>query len=144
MTLLVTSNQSVPEELQFLLNKFNDIFQAISSLPPARLQDHRIPLKDKGAVVKVKLYMCPVTQKSELEELVREMLKVGIRDISSPFASFVVMVKKKDRTWRLCVDYRHLNQLIKDRFPIPIIEELLDELRQSRIFFKLDLKSCYH
>lgn len=81
-----------------------------------------------------------------MEKLVHEMLDVGIiNDSTSSFASPIVMVKKKDRSWRLCVDYRLVNQLtIKDMLPIPIIKEPLDELGQAKVFFKLDLRSKYH
>ena len=130
------TTEEIPGSITALLDQFPEVFQEPTQLPPNRSLDHQIPLKPGAQAFKIKPYWYPHSQKTEIERQIADMLSSGIiKPSNSPYASPVLLVKKKDNTWRFCVDYRHLNDLtIKDRYPIPNIEELLDELHGARFF----------
>lgn len=135
-----------PAKVHELLQSYTHLFQAPTALPPQRPFDHAIPLMQGVKPVNVKPYRYSPAQKDEIERQVKEMLLNGvIQPSSSPFASPVLLVKKKDGTWRFCVDYRQLNTVtIKNKYPLPIVDELLDELHGAQWFTKLDMSSGYH
>ncbi|GJT45564.1 hypothetical protein Tco_0954279 [Tanacetum coccineum] len=127
-------SQQVPEKITEPLYHYSDMFAIPTTLPPKRPFDHRIPLKEGIVPINSRPYIHPPTQKDAIEVMVKELLDTGvIRDSQSPFSSSAIMVKKKDGTWRMCIYYKRLNNsTIKDKFPIPVIEELIDELQGSQ------------
>ncbi|KAJ3689593.1 hypothetical protein LUZ61_018757 [Rhynchospora tenuis] len=139
-------NKSEKLQLADILDKYKAVFQEPCALPPSRTVDHSIPLIPGTSPVSQRPYRYSYFQKLKIEKIIAELLKNNlIQPSASPFASPILLVKKKDGTWRLCVDYRKLNACtIKDKFPIPVIEDLLDELNGAKYFSKIDLRSGYH
>nr|GEW19042.1 ribonuclease H-like domain-containing protein [Tanacetum cinerariifolium] len=136
---------TTPPDLLNVLHDFASVFSLPKGLPPARSHDHFIVLKDGVNAVKVRPYRYPVSQKTQIEKMVTDMLIEGlIQPGTSPFSAPVLLVRKKDGTWCFCTDYLALNAVtIKDSFPMPTVDELLDELHGSQFFTKLDLRSVY-
>ncbi|MCH90152.1 RNA-directed DNA polymerase (Reverse transcriptase), partial [Trifolium medium] len=137
---------NIPNELRGIFQQFKDVFKECIQLPPERSKVHHIKLFPDHGPINVRPYRYPHHQKEEIERQVSELLQAGVIQPSmSAFASPVILVKKKDKSWRMCVDYRALNKAtIPDKYPIPIVDELLDELHGSTIFSKIDLKLGYH
>ncbi|XP_038977863.1 uncharacterized protein LOC120108346 [Phoenix dactylifera] len=138
--------KGVPPRIRSLLEAHQGVLKVPTTLPPQRSFDHPLRLKNESTPVNVPPYRYAHFQKGEIERQVEEMLKQGlIQHSTSPFSSPVLLVRKKDGTWRFCTDYRALNEAtIKDRFRIPTVDEMLDELHGAKIFTKLDLRSGYH
>lgn len=142
-----TNQDHNTEMIEQLTREYADIFKEPIELPPFRKNhNHKIVLKEGAEPVNQRPYRYAVYQKDEVDKMVKELLQAGtVQPSSSPYASPVVLVKKKDSTWRLCVDYRRLNNMtIKDRFPIPLIDDLMDELGGSSVYSKIDLRAGYH
>ncbi|KAJ9512165.1 hypothetical protein QJQ45_012680 [Haematococcus lacustris] len=139
---------SLPPSATALLSEHIEVFP--KELPsvhdlPHRSVDHVIQL-ESGTPPNRPVYRMSQEELDELKRQLDELLAKGyIRPSTSPFGSAVLFVRKKDGSLRLCVDYRALNQLtIKNRYPLPRIDDLLDQLAGARVFSKIDLKSGYH
>ncbi|MCO5603220.1 hypothetical protein L7F22_057367 [Adiantum nelumboides] len=136
-------------ELSNFLNQFQDVFidDIPGELPPKRGDDdHMIELILGSSSPNKPPYRVSQAQQEEIMRQVNELVEKGmVRPSSSPFCSLVLLVQKKDDTYRMCVDYRALNRItIKNRFPVPRVEDLFDKLQGSTYFSRIDLKSGYH
>ena len=129
------------------LQQYSDLFlEDLMQMPPEREIDHVIELVPGATPTAKSPYKMSVPEAIELKEQLRQLLDQGfIRPSVSPWGAPVLFQKKKDGTLRLCIDYRGLNQLtVKNKYPIPRIDELLDRLHGSTVFSKIDLKSGYY
>ncbi|GKB56364.1 putative reverse transcriptase domain-containing protein [Tanacetum coccineum] len=129
------------------VRNFPEVFlEDLPGLPPTRQVEFQIDLVPGAAPVARSPYRLAPTELQELSTQLQELSDKGfIRPSSSPWGAPVLFVKKKDGSFRMCIDYRELNKLtVKNRYPLPRIDDLFDQLQGSRVYSKIDLRSGYH
>jgi hypothetical protein len=127
--------------------EFSDVFpKDLPGLPPQRDVEFVIKLKPGTAPISRRSYWMPPNELAELKTQLQDLLEKGfIRPSSSPWGCPAIFVKKKDQTLQMCVDYRPLNEVtIKNKYPLPRIDILFDQLIGARVFSKIDLRLGYH
>jgi hypothetical protein len=142
-----TPKDKVPNlEDYAVLEDFEDVFKEVPRLPPRRDIDFSINLMPGAVPVSKTPYRMSTPELKELQMQLEELLKKGyIRPSVSPWGAPVLFVRKKDGTLRLCIDFRQLNKVtVKNKYPLPRIDDLFDQLKDAKIFSKIDLRSGYH
>ena len=131
-----------------LLQEFADVFpeELPPELPPKRNLDHRIELEEGSRPPWRPIYrMSPLELDAMRKELDKLLKNGSIEPSKSPYGAPVIFIKKKNGDLRMCIDYRALNKItIKNRFPIPLIDDLVDQLHGAKVFTKIDLCSGYN
>jgi hypothetical protein len=130
-----------------VVSEFPDVFpKELPGMPPERKVEFAIELIPGTAPISKRAYRVSRPKLVELKKQIDELLEKGyIRPSTSPWTAPVLFVEKKDGTKRMCIDYRSLNEVIvKNKYPLPRIEDLFDQLRGASVFSKIDLRSGYH
>ncbi|GKB31188.1 putative reverse transcriptase domain-containing protein [Tanacetum coccineum] len=144
-----TKNKSEGKQLEDMpiVRDFLEVFpEDLPGIPPSRQVEFQIVLVPGAAPIALAPYRLAPSEIKELAEQLQELSNKGfIRPISSPWGAPVLFVKKKDRAFRMCIDYRELNKLtVKNRYSLPRIDDLFDQLQGSSVYSKIDLRSSYH
>ncbi|KAI3727700.1 hypothetical protein L6452_16318 [Arctium lappa] len=130
-----------------IVRDYSDVFpEDLPGLPPERLVEFQIDLTPGAASIACAPYRLAPTEMKEMMTQLQELLEKGfIRPISSPWGAPVLFVKKKDGSMRMCIDYRELNKVtVNNKYPLPRIDDLFDQLQGAGCFSKIDLRSDYH
>ena len=143
-----TTDRLTPKQRRYerIVDDYNDVFGDPPGQPPKRQVEHRIEL-EPGSTPPYRpvIRMSPAELEEARKQIAEFIKKTHVRASKSPYSAPAIFVKKKDGSLRMCIDYRALNnQTIKDRYPMPRIDELLDQLIGAKVFTKLDLRSGYH
>lgn len=143
-----TDKPYIPESLNDIFMEYKDVFpdDLPAGLPPKRRVDHKIEVIPGSTSTCKAPYRLVPNELEECKAQVEEMLSKGfIQPSVSPYGAPVLFVKKKDGSMRLCIDYRGLNQqTVKNKYPLPRMDDLFDQLQGAKYFTKLDLRSDYH
>lgn len=126
-------------EVQHILDKYPHIFREMHKIfPLSQVLEHTVELESGAKPIMITSYRNIKIYKDEIEKIIKELLYMGfIQPSSSPFSSSIVLVKKKDRTMRMCINYKLLNKKItKNRYPIPRLDDLIDELHGDKYVLK--------
>lgn len=129
-----------------IVKEYDDVFESLIGLPPDRADPFTIELEPGTKPITKAPYRMAPAEMAELKKQLDELMEKGfVRPSSSPWGAPVLFVKKKDGSFRLCIDYRGINRVtVKNKYPLPRIDELLDQLRGATCFSKIDLASGYH
>jgi hypothetical protein len=140
--------QSLPPIVADILQEYADVFpcEVPAGLPPLRGIEHQINLIPGASLLNLAPYRTNPEETKEIQRQVQELLdKWYVHESLSPCAVSVILVPKKDGSWRMCVDCREINNItIRYRHPIPRLDDMLDELSGAVVFSKVDLRSGYH
>ena len=131
---------------RLVCNYVNVFPDELPGLPPQRVVDFGIELHPGTSPISMNPHRIAPVELQELRVKLQEQLNKGfIRPSTSPWGATNLFAKKKDKTLRLCIDYRLLNRVtIKNRYPLPRIDDLFDQLRGARVYSKIDLRTSYH
>jgi hypothetical protein len=127
--------------------EYPDVFpEELPGMPPDRDIEFSIELLPETTRISKRVYRMDAKDLIELNKQIEELLEKGfIRPSSSPWGAPILFVNKKDGSRRMCVDYRSLNKVtIKNKYPLPRIEDLFDQMRGATLFSKIDLRLGYH
>jgi hypothetical protein len=129
-----------------IVNQYDEMFKEPKGLPLKRGVQHEIQLQQECPLPNIGMYRMSVMENAEIKKQIQELLdKEVIVPSSSPCGSPIVLVPKKDGTWHTCVDFKALNKIaVKNRYPLPRIDDFIDQLKDAKYFTKLDLRSGYH
>jgi hypothetical protein len=130
-----------------VVRDFPDVFlEELPGMPPEREVEFVIDLLPRTTPISKHPYRMSVEELQELKKQLMELQEAGyIRPSSSPWGASILFVQKKDGSQRMCVDYRALNDVtIKNKYLLPRIDDLFDQMRGARVFSKIDLRSGYH
>nr|GEV83911.1 putative reverse transcriptase domain-containing protein [Tanacetum cinerariifolium] len=127
-------------------NPDSNVVMDLSGLPPTRQVEFQIDLIPSAALVVRAPYRLAPFEMKELSDQLQELSDKGfVRPSSSPWGALVLFFKKKDGSFRMCIDYQELNKLtVKNRYPLPRIDNLFDQLQGSNVYSKIYLRSGYH